>query len=67
MSAKLIDTNSAAELCGISQMTMRKWRTMGEGPRFVKLGRSVRYRQEDILTFIAGRVFENTTQAMEAR
>ena len=74
MGTELIDTSIAAELCGISQMTLRKWRTMGSGPQFVKLGRSVRYRREDILAFIAERVFGNTTEAdfasnkqMEAR
>jgi predicted site-specific integrase-resolvase len=33
----------AAERLGLSVATLRAWRHRGKGPRFVRLGRAVRY------------------------
>lgn len=46
-------TREAAEITGHSTKAFEAWRLRGEGPRFVKLGRSVRYRGEDLLAWIA--------------
>jgi len=43
-----------ARLLRISVATVRRWRLVGEGPRYRKFGGSVRYFLEDIETFIAG-------------
>jgi predicted DNA-binding transcriptional regulator AlpA len=32
--------------------TLPIWRHLGKGPRFIKLGRSVRYRYSDILEYL---------------
>lgn len=32
--------------------TLQSWRITGKGPEFVKLGRAVRYRPEDIERFV---------------
>lgn len=37
-----------AERLGVSRFTVRSWRLKGLGPRFLKLGRAVRYRTEDV-------------------
>lgn len=37
----------------ISPRSLEKWRTVGIGPAFVKIGGRVRYREEDILTYEA--------------
>ena len=42
----------AAKKLGIAVQTLRNWRHIRRGPAYVKLGRSVRYRTEDILEFI---------------
>ena len=43
-----------ARLLGVSPATVRRWRLEpGKGPRFRKLGGSVRYFAEDIEAFIA--------------
>ena len=47
-----LDTKSASGLTGISTVTLEKWRTTGEGPPFVKLGRIVRYRRSDLQDFM---------------
>jgi hypothetical protein len=43
MDNEIYDTDDAARLFGLSTITLRKWRVIGRGPRFVRLGRSVRY------------------------
>jgi excisionase family DNA binding protein len=37
-----------AERLGVSRFTVRSWRLKGVGPRFLKMGRAVRYRSEDV-------------------
>lgn len=48
----LITTNQAANMLCLSEMTLRKWRWEGKGPRFIKLGRKVAYRQEDLYDWV---------------
>jgi predicted DNA-binding transcriptional regulator AlpA len=43
----LTDIEVAARL-GVSRFTVRSWRLKGVGPRFLKMGRAVRYRPEDV-------------------
>jgi predicted DNA-binding transcriptional regulator AlpA len=43
----LTDIEVAARL-GVSRFTVRSWRLKGIGPRFLKMGRAVRYRPEDV-------------------
>ena len=37
-----------AERLGVSRFTVRSWRLKGVGPRFLKMGRAVRYRSQDL-------------------
>jgi excisionase family DNA binding protein len=43
----LTDVDVAARL-GVSRFTVRSWRIKGVGPRFMKMGRAVRYRPQDV-------------------
>ena len=43
----LTDIEVAARL-GVSRFTVRSWRLKGMGPRFLKMGRAVRYRPQDV-------------------
>jgi hypothetical protein len=36
-----------SEFLGVSVNTLRSWRLSGKGPRYSKMGRSVRYAPED--------------------
>jgi len=51
----MLDTRlTQIELAGrwrISHRTLEYWRSTGEGPRFIKIGRLVIYRMEDVLAF----------------
>ena len=37
---------------GLKTATLRAWRLRGQGPRFVRLGRAVRYLVEDVEDFL---------------
>jgi predicted DNA-binding transcriptional regulator AlpA len=40
------------EQLGLSVATLRAWRHRGKGPRFLRLGRSVRYLPSDVDEFV---------------
>lgn len=42
----------------VSVHTLRAWRLQRRGPRFVKLGTAVRYRRNDVLTWLESHVVE---------
>jgi predicted site-specific integrase-resolvase len=50
----LLTEHEAARVLQVSLVTVRRWRRLGTGPIFRKLGRSVRYRPADIADFVAG-------------
>lgn len=62
-SRELLTTEEAAELYGLSQSTLRKWRCAGRGPRFTRVGAAVRYKKAELEAYVEGRTFDNTTQA----
>jgi len=47
-SKQLLNERELATTCGISVLTLRKWRSLRRGPRFLKIGHLVRYRPEDV-------------------
>jgi predicted DNA-binding transcriptional regulator AlpA len=52
-SAPLLSTQQAAQWLGIKAQTLSLWRTQRRGPAFVKLGRAVRYRLDDLQAFLS--------------
>jgi excisionase family DNA binding protein len=61
-----VSTKEAARMLGNSQRTLEDWRVTGGGPRFVKLGRKVRYRMSDLLDHLDRNTFGSTAEAMAA-
>jgi predicted DNA-binding transcriptional regulator AlpA len=49
---RLLNERQVADSCSISVLTLRKWRSEGRGPRYVKIGALVRYRPEDVDAWI---------------
>lgn len=49
---KLISTKEAAEMLGTTEGTLKSWRSRETGPKWVKLGASVRYDVTDLLDYI---------------
>ncbi len=60
---RMLTTPEAASYLQLSVTYLNKMRVSGTGPVFVKLGRSVRYRQADLETWIAARCFASTSAA----
>ncbi|NOX95823.1 MAG: helix-turn-helix domain-containing protein [Alphaproteobacteria bacterium] len=59
----LLTTAQAARRLGWSESAINKARVTGlNSPPYVKIGRSVRYRPEDLDHFIAERVMTSTSQ-----
>lgn len=48
---RALSESEVAERLGVSPFTVRAWRHRGHGPRFMKMGRAVRYRPEDVEAF----------------
>ena len=57
-----LDSSQAADYLGVKRTTLEAWRCRGGGPKFVKLGRLVKYRQSDLDNFIEARVRSNTSE-----
>lgn len=51
---RLLTTPQVSELTGLAVATLQNMRSrgLGEGPRYVKIGRAVRYRESDCLAWI---------------
>lgn len=52
---QLMTEKEAAELICYTQRALQNWRLRGGGPKYVKIGRSVRYQRSDVLEFIEER------------
>jgi predicted DNA-binding transcriptional regulator AlpA len=50
--ANLLDQNEVAEMLNVSPKTLEYWRWKKKGPQFFKLGRLVRYYQQDIFRYL---------------
>ena len=49
---RALTERKVAELLGLSVATLRVWRHRGKGPRFLRLGRAVRYLPADLADFV---------------
>jgi predicted DNA-binding transcriptional regulator AlpA len=51
----LLNEHDVARITGMSVATVRRWRLLGLGPKFLKLGAAVRYKPEDVATWLESR------------
>jgi len=58
---KLLTQKEVALRLGISERTLERHRVIGTGPRFVRLGRLVRYRLSDLIDWVASSVRRSTS------
>jgi predicted DNA-binding transcriptional regulator AlpA len=58
----LLTQREAALALRLSERTLERMRVNGTGPRFVKCNRNIRYQQQDLEQWIAGRVRISTSQ-----
>jgi excisionase family DNA binding protein len=50
--ATVMTVQQASEYLGLAVSTLNKWRCHGGGPVFIKMGRAVRYRIEDLEIYL---------------
>lgn len=51
----LIDEKELARLIRVSVATLRYWRSIGQGPRYRKVGQHVRYAPSDVAAWLNSR------------
>jgi predicted DNA-binding transcriptional regulator AlpA len=54
-SAPLLNEYQIAEMLNVSTGTICRWRLLHRGPKFLKLGNLVRYREADVLSWLQTR------------
>ena len=58
----MLRTTEAAGYIGLKKSTLEAWRVRGDGPQFLKLGKAVRYRKEDLDDFVNARIRTSTSE-----
>lgn len=54
LTTSLLTTNQVSTVLGLQPATLKKWRVLGIGPKYVRVGRrAVRYRLADVKRFVA--------------
>ena len=57
MAGALLTPAEVAERLRVSTRTLEFWRHQGRGPAFVRVGKRVRYRPDDVEAFIEAQRF----------
>jgi excisionase family DNA binding protein len=55
---RLLSTEEVAEVLGRPARTLRQWRYRKEGPRYIKVGLTVRYKAVDVERWIEAQAQE---------
>jgi predicted DNA-binding transcriptional regulator AlpA len=61
----LLTEHDVARITGLSVASVRRWRLLRQGPKYLKIGAAVRYKPEDISAWLESR--PSGGQASEAR
>ena len=61
----LLTTGEVADLIKVAEVTVRKWRLNGLGPRFTRCGASIRYSRPDLDAWILSRTVASTSESLE--
>jgi predicted DNA-binding transcriptional regulator AlpA len=63
----LLNQREVASTLRLSERTLERFRVTGLGPKFIKLGRRVLYRQSDLEEYIASRLCQSTSEVRPAQ
>jgi len=58
----LLTQRQCAEALALSERTLERFRVSGVGPKFVRMGKSVRYRLNDVEVWLASRLRGSTSE-----
>ena len=50
--SKLLNEYDVARITKLSVASVRRWRLLRQGPRYLKIGAAVRYKSEDVLAWL---------------
>lgn len=59
----LLNEHDVANLLGLSVASLRRWRLIRQGPKFLKINSAVRYRAEDLKAWLESRPTGGTQSA----
>jgi predicted DNA-binding transcriptional regulator AlpA len=59
---QLLNQKQAARILGLSVRTLERHRVTGTGPRYVRLGHVIRYRQNDLQEWIDSNLRNSTSE-----
>ena len=59
----ILKTAEAADYTRFAVATLERLRLQGNGPRFIKAGKSVRYRKADLDAWLESRLVRSTSEA----
>jgi predicted DNA-binding transcriptional regulator AlpA len=51
----LLNEYDVARITGLSVASVRRWRLLRQGPKYLKIGAAVRYKAEDISAWLESR------------
>lgn len=57
----VLDEKKTAHALDMSPRTLQRWRLEGRGPAFVKLGKKVVYRREDLVAYLEDHLRQSTS------
>jgi len=60
---QLLTEAQAAEILNCTPRALQRWRGVGEGPIFIKVGRLCRYRRSDLEAYIQENTRRSTSDA----
>ena len=66
MTEEIVREEPAADIVDLSVSTLQKMRVRGDGPPFLKIGRSVRYRVSDLQAWAASKRVRCTSEQAAA-
>jgi predicted DNA-binding transcriptional regulator AlpA len=52
---RLLSEHEVARITGLSVASVRRWRLLRQGPKYIKIGAAVRYKPEDIAAWLETR------------
>jgi predicted DNA-binding transcriptional regulator AlpA len=64
---RALTEREVSDLLGLSVATLRAWRHRGQGPRFLRLGRAVRYLPADLEDFVRASAVDASTDSSSDR
>lgn len=61
LARRLLNNDDTADQLGISRRTLPVWRVQGKGPKFIKIGKLVRYDESEVTAWIEANTHTSTS------